>query len=307
MSKEAKVGLLLGLVFIVGIAVILRGVHEDSQDETAERLVVTPIDSSETDRAVSDAVKDLVDPIEQRDDQVMPLGGEQENRVVADSPGEAERDASVRYEQELPRAAQEGPLVAMEEDRVGRLAGQAAGKDRDAVPLVVASHGSVGGVFGGDSLERVRRLLNGNSKGRTYEVREGDNLSKIALKVYPGAAGKRWVNVVKIFQANRKVLASMDEVKPGQKLQIPELAVVEVVSSDSGIGRAARAVGASKRRSEDATGGHYVVQDGDSLWRIATQHLGSGLRYPELVKLNADKLGDESRLAVGMRLRLPKP
>ena len=40
MSKEAKIGLLLGLVFIVAIAVVLRGVHQNSTSDLSEQLAV---------------------------------------------------------------------------------------------------------------------------------------------------------------------------------------------------------------------------------------------------------------------------
>ncbi len=49
----------------------------------------------------------------------------------------------------------------------------------------------------------------------------------------------------------------------------------------------------------------YVVQEGDTLWRIAAENLGSGTRYGEIAKLNAGILEDEEILAVGMRLKIP--
>ena len=52
-------------------------------------------------------------------------------------------------------------------------------------------------------------------------------------------------------------------------------------------------------------GRYYVVQDGDSLWKIATSQLGNGARYPDIVKLNADHLSDENSLKIGTRLRMP--
>jgi nucleoid-associated protein YgaU len=52
---------------------------------------------------------------------------------------------------------------------------------------------------------------------RTYEVKSGDSLSKIAKQFY-GDAGK----YPKIFEANRDQLSDPDKIKPGQKLKIPE-------------------------------------------------------------------------------------
>jgi nucleoid-associated protein YgaU len=47
-----------------------------------------------------------------------------------------------------------------------------------------------------------------------YEVKAGDNLSKIAAK-YPGMTWQ------KIFDANKDILKNPDLIHPGQKLKIP--------------------------------------------------------------------------------------
>lgn len=47
-----------------------------------------------------------------------------------------------------------------------------------------------------------------------YEVKAGDNLSKIASK-YPGMTWQ------KIFDANKDILKNPDLIQPGQKLKIP--------------------------------------------------------------------------------------
>ncbi len=49
----------------------------------------------------------------------------------------------------------------------------------------------------------------------------------------------------------------------------------------------------------------YIVQDGDTLWRIAAQQLGEGHRYKEIAELNAGLLKDENTLTVGTRLTMP--
>lgn len=48
-----------------------------------------------------------------------------------------------------------------------------------------------------------------------YEVKPGDNLSKIASK-YPGMTWQ------KIFEANKDILKNPDMIQPGQKLKIPQ-------------------------------------------------------------------------------------
>ncbi|MCD8044892.1 MAG: LysM peptidoglycan-binding domain-containing protein [Tannerellaceae bacterium] len=47
-----------------------------------------------------------------------------------------------------------------------------------------------------------------------YEIRKGDNLSKIAAK-YPGMTWQ------KIYEANKDTLDNPDKIYPGQKIRIP--------------------------------------------------------------------------------------
>lgn len=48
----------------------------------------------------------------------------------------------------------------------------------------------------------------------------------------------------------------------------------------------------------------YTIQDGDSLWKIAANELGNGMRYKEILALNKD-LTENSRLDIGMKIKLP--
>jgi LysM domain-containing protein len=52
--------------------------------------------------------------------------------------------------------------------------------------------------------------------GQTYEVRSGDNLSKISKQFYGDAN-----EYMRIFYANRETLNDPDKLQVGQKLQIP--------------------------------------------------------------------------------------
>ena len=56
----------------------------------------------------------------------------------------------------------------------------------------------------------------GTTAGRTYTVKPGDTLSKIAQEHLGSASA-----YTKIFEANRDQLSDPDKIKPGQVLQIP--------------------------------------------------------------------------------------
>jgi hypothetical protein len=62
---------------------------------------------------------------------------------------------------------------------------------------------------------------------------------------------------------------------------------------------------ASPASSPSPGGKRYRVQPNDTIWTIAKRTLGSGERWPEILRLNRDVLSDVNRLEVGMVLRLP--
>jgi nucleoid-associated protein YgaU len=152
---------------------------------------------------------------------------------------------------------------------------------------------------------------------KIYIVGEGDNLSDIAKKYYGELEGNRLINITRIFEANKKVLNSPDDIFVGQRLVIPSLRVSASDSdkSDGSISSSlfekVRTIGQRHLSTDSPTvskaiqGEYYVVKDGDSLWRIAEKELGNGGRYSEIGKLNADILKDEDNLVIGMRLRMP--
>ncbi|WP_284126657.1 phospholipase effector Tle1 domain-containing protein [Parerythrobacter aestuarii] len=48
----------------------------------------------------------------------------------------------------------------------------------------------------------------------------------------------------------------------------------------------------------------YVVQRGDTLYKIAREFLGDGMRYPEIFNANRDRISDPDHILPGMRLRV---
>lgn len=59
--------------------------------------------------------------------------------------------------------------------------------------------------------------VSGGQSSRTYTVQSGDSLSKISKQFYGNAN-----DYMKIFEANRDQLNDPNQIRPGQKLVIPE-------------------------------------------------------------------------------------
>ena len=132
----------------------------------------------------------------------------------------------------------------------------------------------------------------------------------IAKKLYGPEQGNKRANVTKIFEANRKLLKSPDEVYVGQKLVIPALPDKPKTQSLLSGPSFEKVTSIGQKRTfgtaaKEILGRFYVVKQGDSLWKISTEQLGGGSRYKEISTLNTDILLSEDDLSIGMRLKMP--
>lgn len=94
-----------------------------------------------------------------------------------------------------------------------------------------------------------------------------------------------------------------NRLKIGQKLVIPsEAQAKRMLGKTSSARPVARA-----ESKQTATGGEriYVVEDGDSLAKIARNVLGDARRWKEIYELNKDKLKSPDHIEVGMKLKMP--
>lgn len=116
----------------------------------------------------------------------------------------------------------------------------------------------------------------------SYTIRPGDCLWDIARDKL--GTGVRWSE---IYRLNADLLGSNPAlIHPGTTIRLPGQA--------------------SQIASAAGEAGKYVVQPGDNLWDIASQHLGGGQNWGELYRANADAIGSNPRLIhPGQELTLP--
>jgi LysM repeat protein len=50
---------------------------------------------------------------------------------------------------------------------------------------------------------------------------------------------------------------------------------------------------------------YYVIEKGDSLWKIAAKFLGSGNRSPEIFEANREVILDPDKIFPGQKIRIP--
>jgi nucleoid-associated protein YgaU len=285
MTSDAKIGLLLGLVFIFIIAFIINGLPRFRSNTNNNELTtdtVYPPDDSMGIAAKERKVPGVLDRV-----------GRPTQERVGQVPVVSKNEGAVRFEMPLP----EGTL-AVKDDLIVETP-----IDRSKPSALLSETNERTQVNKPRSVEPALP--------KTYVVSEGDNLAVIAQKFYGPDAGNKKINVNRIFEANRKLLKSVDEIYVGQKLTIPPLIdKTDSVFSGSLFDKV-KSIG-RKFTSDDPPkvpmtrpSKQYVVREGDSLWRIAVEQLGDGTRYKELSEINADILGNENYLTVGMQLRIP--
>lgn len=140
-----------------------------------------------------------------------------------------------------------------------------------------------------------------------HYVKAGESLWQIAQQYYDN--GEHWRTIA---QANSGRVAANGSVRQGVRLVIPNKANVADPPRMEQIA-ANRVDSTPPRRTSDnpttdnrSTMGRAIeVEAGDSLSRLAQQHLGSSDRWQELFDANRDKLKQPDAIQAGMKLRLP--
>jgi nucleoid-associated protein YgaU len=310
MTSDAKIGLLLGLLFIFIIAFVINGLprfrnitngSEMTTNMVSSQNDTQPIGSRErqaqgvfnwTERSTEQTYQEPQPVVEQKEDVRFKIQLPTEYPVAQDtSEYRVDQDTSImetadQAESTSPEPAEPDTPVQVPEEKV-------------KVEKIVAKEPEPAKKVG----------------PRFYVVSEDDSLGlvSVAKKVYGPEQGNKQINLNRIYEANKNLLKSPDEIFVGQKLAIPPLvnSKTETKETDSSFADSilekVKSIGKnlSNRSEKEKKTVPYIVQKNDTLWRIAAKQLGNGSRYKEISKLNANILDNENDLTVGMLLRMP--
>lgn len=285
MTSEAKIGLLLGLVFIFIIAFIINGLPSFWNKSDGGELAVAT-ENAEDIAGVGVNERKAGEAIE----RIEPATGAN-NGVVVGTQGSSD----VRFVSELPKGVTN------------------AAANAELKPATVTQASPAELSEQGSDVQSPAPV-----EQRTYVVSSGDSLYTIAKKFYGASeAGKKSTTNL-IFNANRNILKSPSKLQIGQKLIIPPLPSKQNHSSSVESPVVTTQISADTQPIQDSTMEQpvapgstttqtrdYVVKSGDSLWKVAAKQLGNGTRYDEIAELNADVLQGGDDLTVGMHLKLP--
>ena len=311
MTSDAKIGLLLGLVFIFIIAFAINGLprFRSNSNELTTNMVSSPdtlgIGGNErkaqevfnwTEQVNQEPPEEIQTPIEEKENVRFKMQLPEDISVAKDT-----SVMEITDEAEPIVTEPDGPILTKSVQPILTEPVEPPAPEPVTEEIIVVR-----------KPEPVRPVRPASPK--IYTVSEGDTLADIAKKFYGPEEGNKRANVAKIFETNRQLLKAIDEIYVGQKLLIPPLGSSEpekntTESSFSNIlFEKVKSIG-RKNPSTDTRqtkpSREYIVREGDNLWRIAAKQLGDGSRYTEISKVNANILEDQNTLIVGMRLRIP--
>lgn len=272
MTTDAKIGLLLALIFIVAITFVINGL---------------PAFLSRNGKAV-----DTAGYVNHYKEQQPAIVGPSRNIAPA-----LNHKPIITVTTEAPKVSLNNPA----ETRYQTLmpAAQEAVKTTASTATEPAQKELI-------EIKPAEKKVDEQKSAIVYVVCPGDNLAEIAKKMYGPENGNKLTSVERIYNANKDKLESIDQIQVGQKLVIPPLedktnglvktGLFEKVSKIAPV----QTVQVSKEQYKQ-----YIVKEFDSLWQIAEEQLGNGNRFNEIIQLNQSVLTDPEKLVVGMKLKLP--
>ncbi|MBP8305410.1 MAG: LysM peptidoglycan-binding domain-containing protein [Phycisphaerae bacterium] len=329
MTRDTKIGLLLGLVFIFIIAFLINGIPLRKGGATAPGTPTRkgPVSVGGNTRTFADHMnqgrspyRPPVPPPEQgRQDgprSTIPLPGT-DRATPAQTAGQF---GSVDHPG-TPGPGQSGespwPVQVPSNPGLSSVASDALVPVHPIVPIPQPGDGGPGSVapsspmtvppvgpIPGPSVPREGTPTPAVSGWpKTHVVKEGDSLEAIAKHFYGEREGAKPSSITRIFEANKTILKSPDRLSIGQKLTVPAPAGTAAPQPVQPATSPRPAVAATPSAAPSQR--VYTIQEGDSLWSIAEAQLGQGTRYKEILKLNAGTLREEDVLEPGAALKLP--
>jgi LysM repeat protein len=289
MTRETKIGLLVGLAFILVIGILLTDQHRAALDPA-------PADLGRAGSSVGRSVPNVGGPgnpritVVQTDHPrpVAPVPSQGElSRHLPVTPGTGQHDGGGSVTPPV------GPGHTDTPDALAGLRDVARSHGEDIVPAE-----------GSDTATHHTPV----ALTKSYTAQSGDTVSRMAARFL---GGNTRANRQAIIDANPDLKANPDNVVLGQSYVIP----VRGGSASAGQAQAPVAPGTTPRTIETppatntpavATANYsYTVKEGDNLWSIARDEVGDSGAVAAIKELNKGLLKGGDTIVAGMKLRLP--
>lgn len=331
MTRETKIGLLVGLAFIIVIGILLSDHLQSSTEPPRAEMnsvgrnvtsTVTPPGASSASIVVPAPVPQpqLTHQVPTPRDLQQPT---QASEIVKIGPGSASQaQGQVPSQPQNPNVSttstpiQQAPAIVQVSNS----------QQIDNQTPLRASQPEAPGVDPNSAIAQIARANGQQLVGMTpagsaaqapsaagakeYIAEPGDNLSKIAAKFY-GRSTKAGQDA--IVAANASLINDPSKViYVGKPYRIPAMASASTPAQQPAIVAvqqipAAQIAPVQQKPTTPARSPEnwYTVKSGDTLTRIAREELGDAGAVNAIVELNRDTIKDPGRLSPNMKLRLP--
>jgi nucleoid-associated protein YgaU len=137
------------------------------------------------------------------------------------------------------------------------------------------------------------------AQGMEYRAQPGDTLSRLAGRFM---GGNTPANRDAIVRANPSLQTNPDLIVSGRLyiIPVPESAARPATATIT----PAPTLAPTPAPAQNAPQNLYVAREGDSLWKIAAEHLGDGSAWVQLKEINHETLRGGDVVRPGMKLRL---
>lgn len=317
MTADAKVGLLLGLFFIVVIAFLINGLPNflhSEQNASAPQTVVTPpagpdlvIDQRLTETASRLSPTRAPLRVSQPPQDVVVLSQTAQTAEPITLAPLPTPDAMA-----IPETSPTPPPPALMPQETPVIVRQA-----ETLPSLPQP-------------QPQPTAARNDPNAQIHIVQKGESLASIAQKYYGAQEGSRASAIQRLYEANKDILESPDKIQAGHKLVIPNAqrqqksnASQTLLQKFSDLIERQPTSAAPKTQEKPLITEkpasptqkttptlkvvEYTVQKGDTLWKIAERTLGDGHKMGLLIELNKDQLKNPDDIRVGMKLRVPAP
>ncbi|MGN6625697.1 MAG: LysM peptidoglycan-binding domain-containing protein [Tepidisphaeraceae bacterium] len=314
MTRETKIGLLVGLAFIIVVGILLSEHLTSATERPAAQLAeaghnlragVSAPGTPGMDDAAPLRAAEPQQPIPTARD-LTPIAPVAPARVAITSPAPVATPQSIIVHDEQPAApvAPQAPVATNDAPIITKLPTAPAPTDpfaNDPVVKVAAQHGEAVVPVTAVSKPAAKALAQTTTTttgAREYKAQAGDTLSRMAA-LLPGGSTK--ANRDAIVKLNPTLQKDPNKVISGHTYLLPT-DKSEVAAAKTPAKSPAAKSAAPQPSLADRT---YVVKPGDTLSKIAQSELGSKNQVGALKKLNDDVLKGSDVIKVDMKLKLP--
>jgi nucleoid-associated protein YgaU len=337
MTRETKIGLLVGLAFIIVIGILLSD-HMTSTTEppkaplsvagnNVRESVVTPAapNAAPPVAAVGQGAVAPSQPVLTGGDLSQPTRANVPTILVGPAAQQPQSPIVVQQgpvvtqppSQQPPQALAQVPPVTAPQNPPVIVTPPAQPANAHPLQPLAMRHGEEL-VPVGDNAPRQQPVPMGQL--REYKAQSGDSLSKLASRLM-GSSSK--ANRDAIVRLNPSLQQNPDKIVEGRTYVIPPPPAADVATAapttpaqsptpapaPAPAPVATGAGNSSQPPVTTAAGGEnfswYTVKENENLWKIASEQLGSGNAWTQIRDLNPDILKGENQVRVNTKIRIP--